>query len=235
MSGKLYIIATPIGNLEDMGKRAVDVLKSTDLILTEDTRVTKKLLDAYGIDTPVSSYHAHSSPNKREAVLARLLEGQSLALVTDAGTPGISDPGNELADYLYENANPQIIPIPGPSALTTALSASGFNVSAFTFIGFMPKKKRLKLVTNLHKAKRPFVYFDSPHRVIKNLELVEEICGPVRVFVARELTKMHEEHYRGQVEDVLATLKKQKKVKGEVVVVVENSVSPGRIELPSKV
>jgi len=246
MTGKLYVVATPIGNLGDITNRALDILKNVDLILTEDTRVTKKLLSSYTISTPVLSFHAHSKPEKSASIAQKILSGQNIALVTDAGTPGISDPGNELIDYLYKHRaltysnlleglrpSPEsainsalvkapIIPIPGASALTTALSVCGFNIREFTFIGFMPKKKRVKLVTNLVRAKRPFVYFDSPHRVIKNLELVAELAGDTRVFVGRELTKMHEEHYRGQAEVVLATLKKQKSIKGEVVVVVEN-------------
>ncbi len=255
MTGKLYIVATPIGNLEDITKRALDVLKACDLILAEDTRVTKKLLLAYDIRTPVFSYHAHSRPEKMVAIKNMLEAGKKLALVTDAGTPGISDPGNELIDYLYEHcalacsnlleglrhssepavnsapAKAQIIPIPGPSALTAALSVCGFNIHEFTFIGFMPKKKRVKLVTSLIEQRRPFVYFDSPYRVLKNLEMISELAGNIRVFVARELTKLHEENYRGPIEKVIASLRTQKKIKGEVVVV----VSPGRIELPSKV
>lgn len=259
MPGKLYIVATPIGNLEDITKRALDILSACDLILAEDTRVTKKLLLAYDIRTPVFSYHAHSRPEKMGAIKTMLEAGKKLALVTDAGTPGISDPGNELIAFLSQNygsafseflegsgvhrtsqnsssaehinSEPQIIPIPGPSALTAAMSVCGFNMQEFTFIGFMPKKKRVKLVTSLIEQKRPFVYFDSPYRVLKNLELISGLAGGIRVFVARELTKLHEEHYRGPVEQVIASLREQKKVKGEVVVV----VSPGRIELPSKV
>ncbi len=246
MTGKLYVVATPIGNLGDITNRALDVLKSVDLILAEDTRVSKKLLRSYGIATPVLSFHAHSKPEKLVSIVQKISSGQNIALVTDAGTPGISDPGNELIDHLYKHSaltysnlledirtssesavnsvlvRAPIIPIPGASALTAALSVCGFNVREFTFIGFMPKKKRRKLVEGLIGAKRPFVYFDSPHRVIKNLELVAELAGDARVFVGRELTKIHEQHYRGQAKDVLAALKKQKSIKGEVVVVVEN-------------
>lgn len=226
MQGKLYIVATPIGNLSDISKRALETLKTVDFILVEDTRVTKKLLQKYKIQKPLLSYNQHTfnNKNKVKAIVARILSGESAALVTDAGTPGISDPGNEFIESLLAQGNVRIIPIPGPSALATALSVCGFDVSRFSFIGFMPKKKRNKIITKLLGREEAFVYFDSPHRVIKNLELVAELGGNARrVYVGRELTKMHEAHYRSGISDVIAQLKSSDP-RGEVVVVIEKQV-----------
>jgi 16S rRNA (cytidine1402-2'-O)-methyltransferase len=221
MHPTLYIVSTPIGNLDDISKRALDILKSVDCILCEDTRVTKKLLTKYQITTNLISYRQHSirNPRKLEKILALLAAGKQLALVTDAGTPGISDPGNELIDYLLSFVDLEIIPIPGPSAVTAAISVCGFDMSRYTFIGFVPKKKRLKLLNSLKDLAWPFIYFDSPHRLIKNLEFIKKELGDRQVFVGRELTKLHEEHYRGPVTDVLEQLKASNP-KGEVVVVV---------------
>ena len=146
MPGTLYIVATPIGNLEDVTLRAIRVMREADLILAEDTRVTGILLKHYDIDKPILSYHQHSDEGKKLQILAELVSGKNLALVSDAGTPGISDPGNELIDYLLEKEpNIKVVPIPGPAAITAAFSASGFKANKFVFIGFLPKKKRTKL------------------------------------------------------------------------------------------
>lgn len=221
MKGTLYIVATPIGNLDDITKRALSTLKKADLILAEDTRVTKKLLSHYDIEKPILSYHHHSDENTKLKILGYLIKGKDLALVTDAGTPGISDPGNELIDYLLDK-EPKIntVPIPGPSAVTTALSVSGFNVNKFVFIGFMPKKKKNKLFDWIKKGKLSFAFYESPHRVIKTLEWLKEDFSKRRVFVARELTKMHETLYRGAFDEVIEKLKEDL-LKGEIVVVVE--------------
>ena len=214
------MVATPIGNLQDITLRAIATLKKVDTILCEDTRVTSKLLQHYDIDIPTMSYHHHSSDDKKLQILKMLQEGSSLALVTDAGTPGISDPGNELVDFLLQaDASIQVIPIPGPSSLTTALSASGFRADKFVFIGFMPKKKKTKLLAFLKETKYTFVFFESPYRVVKTFEGMVRDFGDRNIFVARELTKLHEETYRGNLADVTALLK-GKKIKGEVVVVV---------------
>lgn len=223
MNGKLYIVATPIGNLSDITFRAIEVLKEVDLILCEDTRVTKKLLSHYGIKTSTQSYHQHSDERKKEQILTELLLGKNIALVTDAGTPGISDPGNELIDYLVSRSDIEIIPIPGPSALTSALSICGLNVSKFTFLGFMPKKGRTKLLTWLKSSQIPFVFYESPYRVQKTLKALSEAFEyRGSVVVARELTKMYEEVYRGDFESVLQKLENSNP-KGEVVVIIDPS------------
>lgn len=222
MTGTLYVVATPIGNLEDMTLRASKVLKEVDYVLTEDTRVTTKLLMHYGIDTHVLSYHQHSSDAKKLEILKLLQEGKDLALVTDAGTPGISDPGNELIDFLLaQDVSIKIVPVPGASALTATLSVCGFRADKFIFVGFLPKKKRQKLFTWLKESKMTFAFFDSPFRLHKTLlDLKEHFGGEVRILIAREITKMYETLYRGILSDIENSLPKN--IKGEVVVVVEN-------------
>jgi len=227
MSGTLYIVATPIGNLEDITLRAIRVIREADLILAEDTRVTEKLLAFLKSKFQMSnskliSYHQHSGEGKKFEILNYLLEGKNLALVTDAGTPGISDPGNELIDFLLvKDASIKIVPIPGASAITTALSVCGFNVSKFIFLGFLPKKKRTKLFKWLVDGKISFSFYESPHRILKTLDVLAEHFGEGRrVFIARELTKIYETLYRGTISEVKAKLEKEK-VKGEIVVVVE--------------
>lgn len=221
MSGTLYIVATPIGNLEDITSRAIKTLKEVDVILCEDTRVTKKLLMHYEIDNHILSYHHHSSESKKEEILNLLLTGKDMALVTDAGTPGISDPGNELIDFLLNKTDIKIIPIPGASALTSALSVSGFKTNNFVFLGFMPKKGKTKLFNWLKEGKINFIYYESPYRVLKTLNEIRDHFGSeVRVVVAREMTKMFEEIVRGNISKVIEKLQNSL-VKGEIVVVVE--------------
>ena len=222
MSGKLYIIATPIGNLEDITLRAIRILKEVDLIVAEDTRVTKKLLTHYDIDKHTMSYYQHSSEKKKMEILSHLINGKSIALVTDAGTPGISDPGNELIDYLLEmDKDINIVTIPGVSAITAALSVCGFKTNKFVFIGFLPKKKRSKLFKWLIEGKITFAFYESPKRILKSLDVLEEHVGPeTRICVARELTKIHESLYRGKINTVKEKLLKDA-IKGEIVVVVE--------------
>ena len=221
MSGTLYIVATPIGNLEDITLRALRTLKEVDVILAEDTRVTKKLLMHYDIVTHTLSYHQHSSHTKKLEILSRLQNGEELALVTDAGTPGVSDPGNELIDFLLKHEpSMTIVPIPGAAALTAALSVSGMNVNKFVFIGFLHKRKRKKLFGWIKDGKLSFAFYESPKRIIKTLDVIKEFFGEgTEVFIARELTKMHETLYRGSVGEVLVKLEKDT-VKGEIVVVV---------------
>lgn len=229
MAGTLYIVATPIGNLEDMTLRALRTLKEVDLILAEDTRVTKKLLMRYDVDKPILSYHQHSKDEVKLRILSELLSGKNIALVTDAGTPGISDPGNELIDFLLEKEpSVKIIPIPGASAITTALSVCGFRADKFIFLGFMPKKKKNKLYEWLRGGPSAssgrtitFAFYESPHRLLKTLsELKERFSPENRVFVARELTKLHENLYRGNIDEVIEKLS-GKTIKGEIVVIVE--------------
>ena len=221
MKGTLYIVATPIGNLDDITRRALETLENADLILAEDTRVTKKLLSHYDIEKPIMSYHHHSGDDTKLKILGYLIKGNNLALCTDAGTPGISDPGNELIDYLLEREPEiKIVPIPGPSAITSALSASGFNVNKFVFIGFMPKKKRTKLFNWIKEGNVSFAFYESPRRIIKTLEQLKEDFSGRQVFVARELTKMHETLYRGSIDEVIEKLKEDT-LKGELVIVIE--------------
>lgn len=241
MNGVLYIIATPIGNLEDITLRAMRILSEVDIVLAEDTRVTGKLLEfirnknsqssesqrliSYNANAVprLLSYHQHSGETKKLEILNYLMDGKSIALVTDAGTPGISDPGNELIEYLLSyKPELNIVPIPGASAITTALSASGFNASEFLFLGFWPKKKTGKLINMIklsHKEVKTVIFYESPFRIIKTLNLLEkEFGGDATVLVARELTKLHETLYRGTIASVLGQLKTSI-IKGEIVVV----------------
>ena len=223
----LYIIATPIGNLEDISIRAIRVLKEVDFILCEDTRVTKKLLDYYNIKTKTISYHHHSNLKKTEYILDLLKQEKNLALVSDAGTPGISDPGNKLIEIIIsQNINTKIEPIPGSSAVVTALSVSGLPTDKFIFLGFPPHKKgRQKFIKSIADYIYPVVVYESKHRIIKFLkELVafnKQKKFIKKVIIFRELTKMHETIYRGELEEIINQIKNDKNAqKGEFVVVV---------------
>ena len=221
----LYIVATPIGNLEDLTFRALRILKEVDLILCEDTRVTKKLLCHYGIKTPTLSYHQHSKLQKINYILELLKRGKNLALVSDAGTPGISDPGNKLIQEIlrFTETRPleiKIIPIPGASAVTAAASISGFPMDKFSFLGFPPtKRKRKKFFKEVVNSKYPVIFYESPYRIIKTLEELGSMNKELRIMVARELTKKFETVYRGKIEEVMGKIEKDK-IKGEFVVVV---------------
>ncbi|MAF20645.1 MAG: 16S rRNA (cytidine(1402)-2'-O)-methyltransferase [Parcubacteria group bacterium] len=222
---KLYVIATPIGHLEDISFRALRILKEADLILCEDTRVTRKLLNHYQISKPTISYHQHSRLTKLKYISGQLEQDKKLALVSDAGTPLISDPGAKLISYLIERlSNLKIIPVPGPSALATILSIAGFPVDRFTFLGFPPnKKKRKKFFQGVINSKYPVIFYESPHRIIKSLEELDELRATkyeLRIVVGRELTKKFETIYRGNVKQVIEQIKKDK-IKGEFVVVVK--------------
>lgn len=221
----LYIVSTPIGNLEDTTLRAVRVLKEVDLVLCEDTRVTKRLLDKYEIKTPTMSYHAQSKLAKVEKIFDLLKEGNNLALVSDAGTPTISDPGCLLVAQVREHFGDAvaIVPVPGPSAVLAALSVSGFPTSEFLFLGFLPHKKgRETLFKEIAGAKRTVVFYESPHRIMKTLESLKLHLYPTRkLLVARELTKIYEENVIGEPEEVLTHFTKHPdRVRGEFVVVV---------------
>ncbi len=220
MTGNLYMVATPIGNLGDISVRALATLKEVDLILCEDTRVTKKLLNHFEINTPTKSYHQHSNVKKYKEILNLLENDQSIALVTDAGTPGISDPGNELVAYLTENLEDlKVIPVPGASAMVSALSISGFPTDKFIFLGFPPhKNKRKKYFEELAKEKRTVVFYESSHRIKKALADLQSVLSKDRkVMIARELTKKFETIYRGTIEELLEMNISEK---GEFVVVV---------------
>ena len=220
---KFYVVATPIGNLRDITLRAIETLKSVDLILCEDTRVTKKLLDKYNINKPTMSYHAQSKLAKVDKILELLEEGKDLALVSDAGTPGISDPGAMLVAQIKEKLKEvEVIPVPGSSALITALSASGLPIHEFTFLGFLPHKKgRETLFKEIAQSKRTMVFYESPHRILKTLESLIKFCPKKKVCIARELTKIYEEFKTGTPAEVLEYLEKNKeKQRGEFTVIV---------------
>ncbi len=223
--GTLYIVATPIGNLKDITLRALEVLKEVDLILCEDTRVTRKLLDHYSIKTPTLSYHQHSRMKRINEIVGYLEQDKKLALVTDAGTPGISDPGNKLIDRLIKDRlieeQTRVVPIPGASAVTAAASVSGLPMDKFIFLGYPPtKKKRKKFFQEIADSKYPVIFYESPHRILKSLEELALLIEHDRqVVVCRELTKKFESIYRGTIEDVISKIKKDP-VKGEYTVVV---------------
>ncbi|MHB8651680.1 MAG: 16S rRNA (cytidine(1402)-2'-O)-methyltransferase [Minisyncoccota bacterium] len=220
----LSIIATPIGNLEDITLRAMRVLKEVDVVLCEDTRTTAKLLKKYEITTPTMSYHAHSKLAKMEKIFALLEEGKNLALVSDAGTPCISDPGVLLVAKVRERFGDRvrIVPVPGPSAVISALSASGIPASEFLFLGFLPHKKgRETLFKEIAAAKRTIAFYESPHRILKTLASLETYAGGRHIVLARELTKIYEEVLSGTAGELLEMFKRHpEKVRGEFVVVV---------------
>lgn len=222
----LYVIGTPIGNLEDITLRALRILKEVDVILCEDTRVTSRLLAKYSINTKTLSYHSQSTLSKENEIIDLLKEGKSLALVSDAGTPGISDPGSKLVGVVrgtFTEDEVTIVAIPGPSALISALSIAGISVSEFTFLGFLPHKKgRETLFKEIAARERTMVFYESPHRILKALESLVTFCDPTSIIiVARELTKIYEEVIKGTPEEVLAYFNEHTdKVRGEFVVIV---------------
>ena len=232
---KFYVVATPIGNMGDITLRAIETLKNVDLILCEDTRQTKKLLDKYNINKPTMSYHAQSNLAKIDRIFELLKEGKDLALVSDAGTPGISDPGALLISRIKEHFilsrqdldsdlghGVNVIPVPGPSAVITALSASGLPTHEFTFLGFLPHKKgRETLFKEIASSERTMVFYESPHRILKTLESLIKFCPDKKVCIARELTKIYEEFKNGTPVEVLEYLEKNKeKQRGEFTVIV---------------
>ncbi|OGB74853.1 16S rRNA (cytidine(1402)-2'-O)-methyltransferase [candidate division Kazan bacterium RIFCSPHIGHO2_01_FULL_49_10] len=214
--GTLYIVATPIGNLEDMTLRAIRVLKEANAIACEDSRVTRTLLNKYAITTPTVIYHQHSASG---AILKRLERGDDIALVTDAGTPGIQDPGGRLVREAI-SAGVKVVPIPGASALTVALSAAGINADAFYFLGFLPKKQgRQTLFSEMAGLDVPIVIYESPMRVVKTLKDIEQYLGNRQVVVARELTKKFEEIKQGSATELIDKFSRQKP-KGEFVLII---------------
>ena len=215
---KLYLVATPIGNLEDITLRALRVLREVDLIAAEDTRMTRRLTQRYEIDTPITSYHEHN----RRAMLPRLLDAlaeKDVALVSDAGTPGISDPGCELVEASWE-AGYQVVPVPGASAVTAALAAAGVCADRFLFTGFPPRRRgaRRALLESLAAERRPLVIFEAPHRLLDTLTDIDELFGDRRIVVCRELTKLHEEVFRGTASEALGHFQERR---GEFTLVIE--------------
>ncbi|HEY6011648.1 MAG TPA: 16S rRNA (cytidine(1402)-2'-O)-methyltransferase, partial [Nitrospirota bacterium] len=205
--GTLYIVATPIGNLEDITLRAIRVLKEADLIAAEDTRHTRNLLNKYEIDTQLTSYHDHNKEEKAPVLVARLLEGKSIALVSDAGTPGISDPGYFLINLaIYQQIS--VVPIPGTTAAIAALSISGLPTDRFVFEGFLPAKHtaRLKRLQELINEERTLIFYEAPHKIIKAVEDMLTAFGDRMAVITRELTKIHEEAIRGTLSEVLKHL-----------------------------
>lgn len=216
------MVATPIGNLDDISGRAIETLKKVDVVACEDTRITKVLLDRYEIDTKVISYHQHSKLTKINYLVDLLKSGKNVALVSDAGTPGISDPGGKLVEAAWD-AQQMVIPIPGPSAAVTLLSASGLPADKFEFLGFIPHKKgRKTMFEKIAESKVTVVFYESVHRIMKTLEALDSVLSEERiVVVGRELTKYYEEIKRGTSHDVMKYFKDNpKNKKGEFVVAV---------------
>lgn len=221
MAGKLYLCATPIGNLEDITLRVLRVLEEVDLIAAEDTRNSIKLLNHYEIKTPMTSYHEFNKIEKAYQLVEKLQEGMNIALITDAGTPGISDPGEELVKIAYE-AGIEVTSLPGPAACITALTLSGLSTRRFAFEAFLPKdkKERKRILEELQKETRTIILYEAPHHLIKTLEELQEALGNRRITLCRELTKKYEEGQRTTIDEVLEYYK-DKEPRGEYVLVLE--------------
>ena len=221
MSGTLYLVATPIGNLEDITFRAIRILKEVDLIAAEDTRQTLKLLNYYEINKPLISYHRHNEEVKQEVLIQKLKEGQNIALVSDAGTPVISDPGEVIVkEALKENIT--VIPIPGACALINALIASGLDTKEFSFYGFLSlnKKLRKEKLQEIKKENKTIILYEAPHKLTSTLKDLLEILEDRKIVIARELTKIHEEFLRGTVSEILENYKEPK---GEHIILIEGN------------
>lgn len=221
MAGKLYLCATPIGNLEDITLRVLRVLEEVDLIAAEDTRNSIKLLNHYEIKTPMTSYHEFNKIEKAYQLVEKLQEGMNIALITDAGTPGISDPGEELVKIAYE-AGIEVTSLPGPAACITALTLSGLSTRRFVFEAFLPKdkKERKRILEEIQKETRTIILYEAPHHLIKTLEELREALGNRRITLCRELTKKYEEGQRTTIDEVLEYYK-DKEPRGEYVLVLE--------------
>lgn len=221
MAGILYLCATPIGNLEDMTFRCIRVLKEADLIAAEDTRNSIKLLNHFEIKTPMTSYHEYNKIEKGHKLVEKLLEGQNIALITDAGTPGISDPGEELVKMCQE-AGVTVTAVPGPAACITALTISGLPTRRFAFEAFLPtdKKERQMILDEMKEETRTMIVYEAPHRLLKTLKLLLETLGNRRISICRELTKRHETVFATTIEDAIAHYE-ENEPKGECVMVIE--------------
>lgn len=220
-AGTLYMVATPIGNLNDITLRALDVLKEVDLIAAEDTRHTLKLLNHFQISKPLISYYRHNEDIKSEVIINKLKEGQNVALVSDAGTPGICDPGEEVVRRCIDEGV-KIIPIPGASAFVNALVCSGLSTKQFTFLGFLPlnKKLRKEKLDLIQKATDTIIIYEAPHKLKATLNDLAMILGARQVVLARELTKIHEEFIRGSINEIIA---KSDGIKGEIIILIEGN------------
>jgi 16S rRNA (cytidine1402-2'-O)-methyltransferase len=224
--GTLYLVATPIGNLEDITLRALRILKEVDLIACEDTRHTSKLLNHFGIDTPRQSHHQHNEAGSTAKLLQILRTGRNVALVTDAGMPLISDPGYRLVAACRQEGI-AVQPVPGPSAAIAALSGSGLPADEFYFAGFLPhsRNQRIKRLTEISALNCTLVFYEAPHRILASLEDLASTLGPRKVCLARELTKIHEEWLRGTAAELIEVLKARPKIQGEITLVVEGGLA----------
>jgi len=229
MPGILYIVATPIGNLEDITFRAVRILREVDVVAAEDTRHTQILLSRHDIHTPLTSYHEHNEKTKSQELVARLARGQKIALVSDAGTPGISDPGFRLVVQAIR-AGVRIIPIPGASALTAVLSASGLPTDRFVFEGFLPAKKsqRRERLQTLRDETRTLIFYEAPHRLKEALDDIHQLLGNREAVLAREVSKIHEEFLRGPVSELVRALGSGE-MRGEVTLIISGSSGAPRV------
>ena len=233
----LYLVATPIGNLEDITLRALRVLKGVDLIACEDTRQTQKLLNHYGITTRTISYHEHNEMTKAAELVVDLEGGARIALVSDAGMPGISDPGYRLIGLAIRH-HVRVVPIPGASAFLAALVASGLPTDSFRFSGFLPAKRgeRRTLLESIGSSPRTQVFYEAPHRILETLEDVVEVLGPDRhIVISRELTKIHEEFLRGRAPELLANLRSRGEVKGEITLLIAKAEETGETSAPARI
>jgi 16S rRNA (cytidine1402-2'-O)-methyltransferase len=221
-AGTLYLVSTPIGNLEDITRRALRVLAEADLVACEDTRHTRKLLDHYGIKTRTVSYHEHNERERAEELVGRLLAGESVALVSDAGTPSVSDPGFRLVRAAVENRI-AVVPVPGPAAFVAALVATGLPTDEFYFGGFLPARAvaRRARLSQLRALPATLVFYEAPHRIAETLRDAREILGEREAAVARELTKLHEEIARGRLSDLAARFDDEARARGEMVLVID--------------
>ncbi len=235
LTGTLYIVSTPIGNLEDITLRALRVLKDVALIAAEDTRHTRKLLSAYDIHTPLTSYFDHNEAQKSGVLLQKLFNGESIALVSDAGTPGISDPGHGIIRAAIAAQVP-VVPIPGPSAILSALTISGLPMEHFIFIGFLTNKRRarIKQLEEFRQERTTLVCYVSPHHFLNTLADIRERLGNRRIVAARELTKKFEEVVRGHVDDVLEHFSHKPSIKGEFTLVIAGAEKPENVAVDSE-
>jgi len=224
MAGKLYIVGTPIGNLEDITLRALRILKEADVIACEDTRTTRKLLSRYGIDKPLLSYHEHNETARAEEIASLLAEDKSVALVTDAGTPCISDPGYRAVRLASERGF-EVLPVPGPSAAIAALSVSGLPTSGFVFLGFPPRTQKAlgEFLARVKDYPETLIFYESPNRVAKTLAVMLDTLGDRNISLGREITKLYEETIRGSISEVQKRLEEKGSVKGEIALVVEGA------------
>ena len=219
MSGKLYIVATPIGNLEDITLRALRILKEVDIIAAEDTRQTLKLLNHFEISKPLISYHRHNEEIKSDLLIEKIKKGENIALVSDAGTPGICDPGEEVIQKAIQEGI-EVVPIPGACAMINALIASGLDTSEFSFLGFLPlnKKLRKEKIEIIKKSEKTIILYEAPHKMKNTLEDLAEILKNRKIVLARELTKIHEEFIRKNIEELLKDIDN---MKGEMILIIE--------------